>query len=346
MDRLSYIIVLVLFVLMTVPAFAQKSPTLQNQAAQLAQNGDEKNFFSLSIENDSLGGGTDRDYTSGVRITYFDFNAPVPSVIDNIADYVPTFDINETSSIAWSLGQNLYTPADIGARQQDPNDRPWAAWLYAAAGLTTVTDNHIDELELTLGIVGPAALGEPAQKSIHSLIESANPNGWDNQLDNEPGAIVSWRRRWPRTASFETMTLYGSLEPNFNISLGNIYSYAGAGMTIKLSPLAERWQDHPPRVRPAIPGTGYFQLPRDDWSWYLFAGADGRAIARNIFLDGNTFSDSHSVDKKYFVADLNAGIALTYKRTRLSYSLVYRTEEFHGQDDPSVFGVLSLSYRF
>src|SRR3546814_11015068 len=29
----------------------------------------------------------------------------------------------------------------------------------------------------------------------------------------------------------------------------------------------------------------------------LFAGVEGRAVLRNIFLDGNTFADSHSVDE-------------------------------------------------
>ena len=327
-------------------AQAQDKPSAQENATQLIRNSTHKNFISLSIENDSLGKGTDQNYTSGIRATYFNINADIPAYIDRIADYIPTFDINETTSLAYSIGQNLYTPDDIKARQQNPNDRPWAAWLYASAGLATLTGNHIDELELTLGMVGPVAQGENAQKYVHSLIGSPLPEGWDNQLDNEPGAIVSWLRRWPQTATLETMGLYGSAEPNINISLGNIYSYAGTGLTFKLSPATNRWQDSPARVRPAIPGTGYFQIPQNDWSWYLFAGIDGRAVARNIFLDGNTFSNSHSVDKEYFVADLNTGIALTYKRMRLSYSLVYRTKEFHAQDDNTLFGSLTLSYRY
>jgi len=324
--------------LCAVPVMAQDIADVRNEA--------HKNFFSLSIENDSIGGGTDRDYTSGVRVSYYNVNADIPDFIDRIAETIPTFDINHSTSLTYSLGQNLYTPGEIKMREQNPDDRPWAAWLYGSAGLTTLTGNHIDELELTLGMVGSVAMGEPSQKFIHSIINSPDPKGWDHQLDNEPGVIISWQRRWPELAQFEALGFYGSAEPNFNISLGNIYTYAGTGLTLKISPVTGGWQDNPPRVRPSMPGTGYFQIPENDWGWYLFAGVEGRAVARNIFLDGNSFSDSHSIDKNYFVGDANTGIAFTYKRTRLSYSIAYRTEEFHGQENGAVFGAVSLSYRY
>ena len=45
---------------------------------------------------------------------------------------------------------------------------------------------------------------------------------------------------------------------------------------------------------------------------YVFAAADGRAVLHNIFLDGNTFTDSYSVDTKHFVADIGAGVGLSF----------------------------------
>ncbi|MBK8542978.1 MAG: DUF2219 family protein [Caulobacteraceae bacterium] len=48
------------------------------------------------------------------------------------------------------------------------------------------------------------------------------------------------------------------------------------------------------RLRPAhipsLAGAGYF-TPRDNFSWYVFAGIEGRAVAHNIFLDGSLFRD-------------------------------------------------------
>jgi hypothetical protein len=88
-----------------------------------------------------------------------------------------------------------------------------------------------------------------------------------------------------------------------------------------------------------------FFVPRKDFGWYLFTGAEGRAVARNIFLDGNTFRDSRSVEKKLFVGDLQFGIAFTWSNVRLSYTHVLRTREFKIQDERDDFGALSLSIR-
>ncbi|MBW6521792.1 MAG: lipid A deacylase LpxR family protein [Desulfoarculaceae bacterium] len=49
--------------------------------------------------------------------------------------------------------------------------------------------------------------------------------------------------------------------------------------------------------------------------------------------DGNTFTDSHEIDKEYFVADLMAGVSVHCDRFKITYSHAYRTEEFETQQD-------------
>ncbi len=307
---------------------------------------DEKQFLTLSVDNDMFGGGTDQNYTSGVSLTYFDMGAEPPQLAHWLDEIVPTFAVNDATSVHYSIGQNLYTPEDIETDVQDPDDRPWAAFLYVSTGLTSVTNDHVDELEASVGVVGPAALGEPTQKFIHKMVDSPDPKGWDRQLKNEPGLILSWQRRWPEKWAVSGGNFVFSAMPHAGVTLGNIYTYANTGMTFRFSPRSDQYQDTPPRIRPSMPGTGVFYTEKNKLGWYLFAGVDGRAVARNIFLDGNTFTDSHSVDKNPLVADLNAGVALTYGPARISYSLNYRTKEFDTQDDPSVFGSINLGYRF
>ena len=98
-------------------------------------------------------------------------------------------------------------------------------------------------------------------------------------------------------------------------------------------------------IQPSVPGLGFF-VPADQFAWYLFAGFEGRAVARNIFLDGNTFHDSRSVDKELLVGDLQGGIVLTWRGVRLTYTHVLRSPEFDGQDDSEQFGSVSLSVGF
>ena len=77
------------------------------------------------------------------------------------------------------------------------------------------------------------------------------------------------------------------------------------------------------RIRPASPGSQSFEPPDSPRSfrWYLFAGFETRLVGRNIFLDGNTFRSSHSVEKNPVVTDLRLGIAtVLFDKVRLTYT--------------------------
>jgi lipid A 3-O-deacylase len=348
MRAFSFIVAALLFAFpVRVQAERPAETTLQGDLAREIAKLDDHRFLTLNVENDLFGGGTDHYYTSGVRLTYFDIGAETPEFFGNISRIFPTFTINDTTSISYSAGQNLFTPSDIRQAVQDPRDRPWGGFLYGSAGLTTITKNHVDQAEVTLGVVGPAALGEQTQRFIHKNIsDSPEPQGWDNQLKNEPGIILAWQRLWPGLHSAQGFGLYAGTEPYVGLTVGNVYTYANAGLSLRLSPQAGRWQDDPPRVRPSMPGTGAFIVPDKTFSWYLFGGVETRAVARNIFLDGNTFTDSYSVDKLPLVADASAGLALTYGKARLSYSLIYRTDEFTTQEGNNIFAAVTLGYRY
>lgn len=320
--------------------------TFEEKFKERVQIRPQEEFLTLTIENDSLGAGTDRNYTSGIRLSWFDTSAIAPALARELDPFLPMMDINETTSVHYSIGQNLYAPRNLNLPVPDPNDRPYAAFLYGSMGLISITDNRMDYLEGTLGIIGPAALGEQSQKLIHTFTNSDDPQGWDYQLETEPGLMLSWQRLWPEAYTADMGSVHFRTSPYVGTTVGNVYTYANTGLLFQLVPQAFKWQGMPLRVRPAMPGSGYFSVPEGEFSWSLFAGLEGRAVARNIFLDGNTFRDSPSVDKKYAVGDANVGVAFTYGRTQLSYTLNWRSEEFHGQEKPDLFGAVSLGYRF
>lgn len=308
-------------------------------------------YISLSHENDNLGGNSDRYYTSGSRVTVFNAGIQVPPVIDELAEAIPTFDLNETTSTFYTLGQNLYTPLDIRLAQQPENERPWAGFLYGSIGFATLTENeqitpHIDEVELTLGVVGSESFGEQTQKFVHKYISnSPEPQGWDNQLAFEPVFALAWQRRMPYAFSYDLGSFANfRVEPNFSVSLGTLRTYAGAGAMAVLG--SSKNMDTPSRVRPAPPGTGYFETQPGKVDWQVFAGFDARLVGQDVFLDGNTFKDSHSVDKEYLVGDASAGVSLSFSDYRMSYTLNARSKEFKDQQEESVFGSVTLSKRF
>jgi hypothetical protein len=85
---------------------------------------------------------------------------------------------------------------------------------------------------------------------------------------------------------------------------------------------------------------------RGGWSVFLFGGANGKAVARDIFLDGNTFRDSPSVKKRPFVGEISYGIGILKGRWQLTYTQVVRSIEFEGQDGKSYFGSVAISRTF
>ncbi len=82
------------------------------------------------------------------------------------------------------------------------------------------------------------------------------------------------------------------------------------------------------------------------YSWYASFGVDGRAVLRNIFLDGNTYQTSHSVSKEYFVADFQMGLTFQWRDIDIGYTQFFRTPEFRRTSDPQVFGSVQVAFRF
>ncbi|MEZ0225533.1 MAG: lipid A-modifier LpxR family protein, partial [Alphaproteobacteria bacterium] len=112
---------LLAFLCLAIPARAEE-PTLQERIAEQVAKTKKKRFVTFNVENDLFGGGSDQNYTSGVRATYFDLGAQPHPLFKNISRVFPTFTINKTTSIHYTVGQNLYTPKDITQVVQDPND--------------------------------------------------------------------------------------------------------------------------------------------------------------------------------------------------------------------------------
>ena len=197
---------------------------------------------------------------------------------------------------------------------------------------------------MQIGIVGPSAFGEEVQNNFHELIRSYEVRGWDNQLNDEVAFAVLAERQERFVLDDALLGLKLDLIPNAGVTLGTLRTDAKLGATLRYGNDL-RSDFGPPRIRPAVGGSGFFEAS-GDFSWYLFAGAEGRAVARNIFLDGNTFQDSASVDKKIFVAEAQAGLVTIFDDVRVAYTAVVRSPQFDGQDESQIFGSISLSVKF
>ena len=309
---------------------------------------------SLIVENDSLSSGKDRNYTSGVELGYVSpENCRIPRMLSDAAKPI-THAISNADPAFWgiALGQSIFTPQDTQADPAPPDQHPYAGWLYlqiAVAAEVKPSDAHptgyLDTYDLQFGMVGPSALGRQAQNGIHSVLGAPEARGWDSQLHDEFTFGLSLDRRWDWKEQPLPIApnLSYDFTPTAGATIGTLRDEVRVGLIARIG-------DHlngdygPPRVRPSLASVEQFY--NRDLSWNLFAGVEGRAVAHDIFLDGNTFRDSAHVKRVPFVADFQAGLSISSGEWRMTYTYVWRTNEFTTQDGHQDFGSLSLSRRF
>lgn len=338
MKSIPAAIVLAVSVFLAAPALSQKTP-------------DQRGTWSFTLENDIIAG-TDRDYTNGALISYVSPTNDLPF----FADWAPAQLTWLTSAKKWhmtyGIGQNMYTPEDITLDPPDPADRPYAGFLYGTIGLIA-DERHsdgeprqLDVVALDIGIVGRHSLAKETQKLVHRVIGDTDPRGWDSQLGTEIGVRLLYERSWRASQKWDlpVIPLEGDITPYVGAALGNIETYGTAGISFRLG--EDLGDDYgPPRVRPALSGPGFFKNV-DGFSWYVFAGAAGRAVARDLFVEGSTFEVSPGLDLMPFQLDLQAGLAVQIGRGELAFTHVVRSPQHTKQDRWSRFGSINLRTRF
>ncbi len=322
------------------PASAQPAPPPQEQPLPPA---DPAAIWTLQEENAAVSTSSlpDRDYTNGIRLGWTSADGSAPAFMERIGQALWG---DGRQRIALDLTQQIYTPDDTQAADPPLTDRPYAGVLLGTVSLIHDSEAARSVLGLGIGIVGPAALGEQLQDGFHTLIGQRRDAGWDTQLHNEPLIQLTSERTW-RLPTGRIGTLETDVLPDLTASVGNLRVYAQAGMTLRLGQGLD--SDYgAPRIRPGLTGTDVFR-PTRPFAWYVFAGADGQAVAYDVTLNGNLWQDSRSVTVTPAVAEFQGGFALLFDDVRLTYTQVLQTQEYeHQKGGLHQFGSLALSVRF
>ncbi|MEP4380268.1 MAG: lipid A deacylase LpxR family protein [Alphaproteobacteria bacterium] len=310
-----------------------------------------KDTYSVQWENDRIAN-TDRHYTNGFRLSWVSgARDDDPIWVKDVLETLYPFASLRQGRVGAAFGQSIFTPENTTTSGLVTDDRPYAGWLYGAISVHAETrrdpasssTNRLDTVELNLGIVGPLALGRQVQNGVHDLINVGRSNGWGHQLDNEPGVMLIGERRW-RPDPWNLFGVEVGAIPHIGGSVGNVMTFASAGAILRVGQNLD--VDYgPPLIRPSLSGLAAVDK-QSGLAWYAFAGIQVRGVAHDIFLDGNTFARSHSVDKRHLVGDAQVGLAFIYRGVRLAVTQILRTREFEGQRQADRFGAISLSANF
>lgn len=241
--------------------------------------------------------------------------------------------------VVYVFGQSMQTPEDIASSEPIEGDLPYAGLVFGSASLYAAGQRRSDRLTLVAGMVGPISIAEQSQSLIHRATGSEIPNGWSNQIKNEPvfmieaGRIVrAFATDARRALEFDSILLA-------DIGVGNLRSSLSATALIRVGdnleisyPLASVLPDR--QVSPLA----FSKTP----SWYAFAGIQAAYIANDIMVDGNTFSDSLSVPLDHTQGRFSMGLG--WNLGSWAFTVLFSENKNTPKKDP--FGSISVTHRY
>ncbi|HXT14836.1 MAG TPA: lipid A deacylase LpxR family protein [Gemmatimonadaceae bacterium] len=270
----------------------------------------ERHSLTLRIDNDAFDfwmlpwNRPDDEYTSGVHIDYDGGDAPIWARAFLGGRESCVVGARSCRSARMELGQDIYTPSvSVDSAHAAPGSRPNAGWLFLSQTARALDEHRSDEFTLTAGVTGAPSLARYMQALAHRAGPAFNrPTDWSRQLGFEPGIVARVEER-RRVSLIESDAFGADILPRVAASVGNVITNAELGLDT--------------RVGVHLPHPWLVEANR--FALTLSAGASGQAVARNLFLDGNTFKRSVHVGHEPFVLSGNAGIELRYEEFTLGY---------------------------
>lgn len=300
--------------------------------------------FTVYVDNDSknVGGpNQDQGYTNGIRFSYVWGENKQPDWFPEIPDFR-----NAKTNYGISLAQQIYTPNDTARTDLIPDDRPYAGYLYAGLTAAFRTKTQYHQWELDVGIIGPEAMGEKVQNGFHDMVDYPRAQGWEHQLSTEPTLQLSYIQKLRfYEAEGDWTGRYFDVIPEGGAEVGNVKITAHAGALVRFG--IRLPDDFGAPNLSSVGGDaldikiGDMEIP---WRLYGFIGARGRGVIRNIFLDGNTFRESHRVRKYPFIGETEIGYAVQISHWIYSWRFVTLTPEFEENSAFDSYASMALSY--
>lgn len=311
---------------------------------------DEANGMTayMRLDNDVFAG-TDRGYSNG---TEFGLVSPTVASFQDQSLSSGTRWLNrrlgwlqpesyEYNNMVITLGQGIFTPSDWRLETPDPNDRPYAGVLLLGVTYNGRDQNSMRSTTLNVGVVGPSSYAHETQEFVHDLVGGENFAGWDHQLHDEPVFRLMQQRLHKRTLTKPTWM--SDVIFHYGGSVGNFTSFVNAGAEVRIGGwIPDNFGSAPalPVAENTAPTIG--SLHSDTVRVHGFVALDVRYVLNDITLDGNTFTDSASVEREEVVADLGIGVAAHWGNWKVAFARYFRTREFRGQSGEAELGSITI----
>jgi lipid A 3-O-deacylase len=278
--------------------------------------------FRFSYENDFFSA-SDRDYTQGVYIELIH-----PSLKKFLFSRLTWKTPAARRIFGIAIETDGYTPNNIDKPGIQYQDRPYASTLMFRAFNTATRPASRERVTntITIGVLGPWAEGKEIQTSIHRWIGYTTPQGWHNQVHNEP--ILNYQLNYEK----------GLLGNNKNFLLtalgavraGTLSTKAVAGTTVMIGNFANPYGDTKPHDKKL--------------NYHFYDHASVNLVGHDATLQGGLFNrqspyviEDNQLNR--FVFQNRFGLVLSYRKLIFEYWQSFMTKEYKTGIEPKTGGL-------
>ena len=297
--------------------------------------------ISFTLDNDGLFG-VDQDYTNGIFLSYATEQLKQESQWRWLS--LANLGIANTDKIEWVLGHKMWTPSNISANYPLVNDHPYAGYLHTEINYISLTDNKAVRYNFTIGVTGERSLSEKAQEVIHGITGSAEPHGWDYQVDDKVAFSLGYRVFNKLIRSEEQNTQWEVTNIN-SINAGNFRSDVSQGIMFRWGTnLANNIGAANINVESPFSAS---MLAQGTSSWFLFTGFEGHYRFNDITIEGKRSgifkpSAPYKITLQNWQASAVAGATWYNQNYGASLTLTIKTPDYE-ESQTDIYGTGSFS---
>ncbi len=211
------LVALLLFISLT------ESPAQKINHTSAFRDIESNHYFRFNYDNDYFSS-SDENYTQGYNMEFV-FSA----LSKNPVNYLLLKPSAGFKKYGLSIEHIGYTPNKIGRSEIQYGDRPYASAIMLKSFLihTDTIKNSRLSSSLSIGAIGPLAFGKEMQTAIHKAIDGTIPQGWNNQISNNP--IVNYNLKLEK----QILKVRNLLELQTYLAgnLGTLFTNASIGFT-------------------------------------------------------------------------------------------------------------------
>ncbi len=273
---------------------------------------DSDTFIRIHYDND-LFTGTDYYYTQGYAIEVVH-----PALRKNPLTWLLIRAKQSQPQYGLTFEHLGFTPTSIRSNAVLVGNRP-----FAAAMLLKTSSSSTDTLRrvrvssvLSTGVIGPVALGNEIQTTLHRLTNGIEPRGWQHQIHND--AILNYTFTYEKQLYAYRHAL--SISALGEVQAGTFSNRLQTGVVV----MAGRFNS------PFAPTLNHRRLP---WQLYVYAQPVVSLVGYDATLQGGLFNRSspYTIQPGQLTRttlQTNVGVVFTYKKLYLECTLARLSREF------------------